>query len=134
MNAIDGNDTSRRPPVPWRVGGALADLERGGDLEFVRDLIDAFLRDAAERLKSMRTAAASADLDALAKCSHALKGSTLLMNADRLTELCGEIQNLAAEKKHHDYLAMVDQLDVALRETREAMISHADALARSEVL
>ena len=64
MNAIDNYDTSydtsRRPPVPWRLSGALADLERDGESEFVRDLIDAFLRDTAVRLESMRQAAASA--------------------------------------------------------------------------
>jgi HPt (histidine-containing phosphotransfer) domain-containing protein len=134
MNLIDGDDTSRRPPVPWRFAGALADLEQGGESEFVRELIDSFLRDSAERVESMRKAAASADLDALAKCSHALKGSALLMSADRLTELCCEIQQHAAGGKNRDYLAMVDQLDVALRETREAMSSHADALARSAVV
>jgi HPt (histidine-containing phosphotransfer) domain-containing protein len=131
MNAIDGGDTCRRPPVPWRLAGALADLERSGELEFVRDLIDTFLRDTAARLASMRTAAATADLDALAACSHALKGSTLLMNAERLAELCCEIQRQSAGRNHRDYLAMVDQLDLALRETRAAMISHADALPRN---
>lgn len=134
MNEIDGDDTSRQPPVPWRLSGALADLERGGESEFVRDLIDAFLRDSAERVASMRKAAASADLEALAKCSHALKGSALLMNADRLSELCCQIQQHAAGGKPRDYLAMVDQLDGALGEAREAMISHADALARSAVV
>jgi HPt (histidine-containing phosphotransfer) domain-containing protein len=134
MNVIDRNDTSRRPPVPWKLAGALADMERDGESEFVRELIDAFLRDSAERLASMRKAAASADLDALAKCSHALKGSAMLMSADRLTELCCEIQQHAARRKNSDYLAMVDQLDVALRETREAMSSHADAAAGSAVV
>ena len=66
MNLVDSGDTSTQPPVPWRLSGALADLERGGESEFVRDLIDAFLRDSAERVASMRKAAASADLDALA--------------------------------------------------------------------
>ena len=90
MNAINSDESSRRPPVPWKLSGALADLERDGESEFVRDLIDTFLRDTATRLESMRKAAAAADLDALAACSHTLKGSTLLMNADRLAELCCE--------------------------------------------
>jgi len=81
----------------------------------------------------MRTAAATADLDALAACSHALKGSMLLMSAHRLAELCGDIQQHAANREHRDYLAMVDQFDVVLRETREAMIAHSDALARNAV-
>ncbi len=135
MNAIDSNridsgDTCRRRPVPWRLSGALADLERAGESEFVGDLIDTFLRDTATRLESMRKAAASMDLDALAACSHALKGSMLLMSADRLAELCCDIQRNAAGRKHLDYLAMVDQLDVALQETREAMTFHANGLPR----
>jgi HPt (histidine-containing phosphotransfer) domain-containing protein len=129
-NAIDSGDTCRRPLVPWRLSGALADLERAGESEFVRDLLDAFLQDTSTRLESMRKAAASTDLDALAACSHALKGSTLLMSADRLAELCRDIEQLAAGRKHRDYLAMVDQLDLVLRETREAMISHAGGLPR----
>ena len=133
MNAIDSNvidsgDTCRKPPVPWRLSGALEDLERAGESEFVRNLIDAFLRDTATRLETMRKAAASMDLDALTACSHALKGSMLLMSADRLAELCCDIQRHAAKREHRDYLAMIDQLDLVLRETREAMISHADGL------
>ena len=133
MNAIDSGDTYRRPPVPWRLSGALEELERNGESEFVRDLIEAFLQDTATRLESMRKAAASTDFEALAACSHALKGSTLLVNADRLAELCCEIQRHAAGRKHRDYLAMVDQLDLVLRETREAMTSHAAALSRNAV-
>ena len=133
MNAIESGDTCRRPPVPWSLSGTLADLERSGELEFVRDLIDAFLRDTAARLESMRKAAACADLEALAACSHTLKGSTLLMNAGRLAELCREIEQHARERKDRDYAAMVDQLDLVLRETSAAMISHADTLPRSAV-
>ena len=129
-DATEGGDTCRKPPVPWRLSGALEDLERAGESEFVRNLIDAFLRDTATRLETMRKAAASMDLDALAACSHALKGSMLLMSADRLAELCGDIQRHAAKREHRDYLAMVDQFDVVLRETREAMISCADGLPR----
>jgi HPt (histidine-containing phosphotransfer) domain-containing protein len=129
-NVIDSGNTCRIPTVPWRLAGALADLERAGESEFVRDLIDAFLRDTATRLESMKRAAASMDLDALASCSHALKGSMLLMSADRLAELCCDIEHHAAGRKHWDYPAMVDQLDLVLRETREAMVSHADGLPR----
>ena len=132
-SAMDSSDTCLRPPAPWRLAGALEDLERAGESEFVRDLIDAFLRDTATRLESMRKAAASMDLDALAACSHALKGSMLLMSADRLAELCCDIQRHAAKREHWDYLAMVDQLDLVLRETREAMLSHADGLPRKAV-
>jgi histidine phosphotransfer protein HptB len=128
--AIDVSGACLRPPAPWRLAGALADLERAGESDFVRDLIDAFLRDTATRLESMRKAAASMDLDALAACSHALKGSMLLMAADRMAELCCDIQRHAAKREHRDYLAMVNQLDIVLRETREAMTSHADGLPR----
>jgi HPt (histidine-containing phosphotransfer) domain-containing protein len=127
-SAIDSGDTCPKPPAPWRLSGALADLERAGESEFVRDLIDSFLRDTATRLESMRKAAASMDFDALAACSHALKGSMLLMSADRLAELCCDIQRHAAKREHRDYPAMVDQMDLVLRETRQAMVSHAGSL------
>jgi len=133
MNAIDSEDTCQWPRVPWRLSGALADLERAGESEFVRDLIDAFLQDTALRLESMRKAAASTDFEALAACSHALRGSTLLVNAEQLAELCREIEQHATGRKHRDYLAMVDRLDLVLRETREAMMCYADALPGSVV-
>jgi len=72
--------------------GRSGDLERAGELEFVRDLMGAFLQDTAVRLESMRKAAAPADFEALATCSHALRGSALLVNANRLAELCREIE------------------------------------------
>ena len=130
MNAIDCGDSGRRPPVPWRLSDALADLERDGEWEFVRDMIGAFLRDTAVLVENMRNAAARADLIALAACGHKLKGSAPLMNADQLTELGREIEQHAAGGIRRDYLAMTDQLELVFQETREALHSYETALPR----
>jgi HPt (histidine-containing phosphotransfer) domain-containing protein len=99
----------------------LADLERDGEREFVRDVIDTFLQDTATLLESMRRAAACADLGALAAYGHRLKGSALLMNADRIAELSRDIEQHASLWIKRDRLAMIDQLDLAFQEVRGAM-------------
>ncbi len=129
MNAAS-LESGKGSPAAWRVSDVLADLEREGDGEFVRELIDAFLRDSAVRLESMRRAASSADLGALAAASHALKGSALLMSADRLAQLGADLERRSSAGETWDYAALVDELEGAFAETRAAMISYERALTK----
>ncbi|MGA3097431.1 MAG: Hpt domain-containing protein [Bryobacteraceae bacterium] len=129
-NAIDCNDSGRQPPVPWTLSGVLADLERDGEFEFVRDVIDTFLRDTATLVESMRKAAARADLVTLAACGHTLRGSAPLMSADRLAELGREIEQRAGRGEERDCLAMIDRLELVFQEAREALNSLQTALPR----
>jgi len=112
------------PPAPWAGSDILMDLERSGEWNFVRELIDTFLKDAASRIESMRRAASAADMTALASCSHTLKGSAQLMNAVPLVELSTEIERCARLNERRDYLSLIDRLHLALAEVCQAMASH----------
>jgi HPt (histidine-containing phosphotransfer) domain-containing protein len=107
-------------------------IEREGDWSFLKTLIHTFLNNTAAQIRSLRTAASLVDLGALAAGSHTLKGSALAMNADRLAKLSREIEEDARCGRARDYAAMVDRLEEALHETREAMTAYESALPQGD--
>jgi hypothetical protein len=52
------------------------------------------------------------------------------MNAAAVVEICRDMEENAVRSKAQNYLAMVGRLDVALRETREAMVAYGNAMPR----
>ncbi len=120
----------RQAAPAWQISNVLAELEHAGDTDVVRELIEAFVQDSAARLEKIKRAAASGDLGVLAAACHALKGSALVMSADRVSQLTAGIEACAAAGEDADYPAMVRELERMLEQTRLAMISHQRALAR----
>jgi HPt (histidine-containing phosphotransfer) domain-containing protein len=131
MSAAHSSDEAQAPPAPWSSSNVLIDLERNGEWNFAKELIDTFLRDAASRIKSMRRAASAADMTALASCSHTLKGSAQLMNAVPLVELSTEIERCARLNERRDYLSLIDRLHLALAEVCQAMASYKQSLPQN---
>jgi HPt (histidine-containing phosphotransfer) domain-containing protein len=107
------------------------DLERNGEWNFVKELIDVFLKDTASRIESMRIAASAADMTVLASSSHTLKGSAQLMNAVPLVQLSTEIERYARLNAPRDYLSLIDRLDLALSEVYQAMTSYEQSLPQN---
>jgi HPt (histidine-containing phosphotransfer) domain-containing protein len=108
------------------------DLELHGEWGFVKELIDAFLKDTASRIESMRKAASEADMTVLASCGHSLKGSALLMNAVPLVRLSAEIERCARLNRQRDYLSLIDCLDLALSEVCQAMTAYEQSLPQNQ--
>jgi HPt (histidine-containing phosphotransfer) domain-containing protein len=118
-------------PLPWTKSNVMRDLERDGQWSFVKELIDTFLEDTASRIEGLRKAARAADMAALASGGHTLKGSAQVMNVIPLVELSSEMEGWARLNEQRDYLSLVDRLDLALAEVRQAMTSYGRGLPRN---
>jgi HPt (histidine-containing phosphotransfer) domain-containing protein len=64
----------------------------GGDPDFVDEIIQTFLEDAVVQLEAMRAAAAATSSEALVRPAHSLKGNSVSVGAERLAELCRELE------------------------------------------
>ena len=64
----------------------------GDDLEFVDELIDTYLEDAAVQLDAMRSAAEASDVAALVRPAHSLKSSSANVGAMLLAEACRSLE------------------------------------------
>lgn len=69
----------------------------GGDYEFMKELVDLFLEDAAERLRELEAAVASHDAEQLGKCAHKLKGSSANVGADHMSHLAKSLEERAKQ-------------------------------------
>jgi HPt (histidine-containing phosphotransfer) domain-containing protein len=67
-------------------------IQAEGEPDLVVELIDLFLEDAPRKLASMLEAAAGADVGALARAAHSLKGSSASLGANGVAALCGELE------------------------------------------
>lgn len=128
MDVAHCDDETQMRRTIWIRSDILIDLEQSGEWGFVKELISIFLEDCAARIASMRNAASARDLTALAFCSHTLKGSAKTMNALPLAEFSAEIERYAKLNQQRDYLSLIDRLDLALAEVRQAMTSYGQSL------
>lgn len=69
--------------------------EVGDDPTFVAEVVDDYLRSCRELLEGMRQAVAAHQAGELARLSHQLKSPSAWLGANRLAELCGEIEESA---------------------------------------
>lgn len=64
----------------------------GGDPDFVDELIQTYLEDAVAQLEAMRAAADAMSAEALIRPAHSLKGNSASVGAERLAELCRQLE------------------------------------------
>jgi len=74
--------------------GVLAELmeSTGGDIGFVRELIETYLADTPVQLDAMSAAVEADDADALVRPAHTLKSSSATIGAMRLSAVARELE------------------------------------------
>lgn len=77
---------------------SLRELERPGNEGFFARILGVFLVDAQKRLADMTAGLAASDADAVAMAAHALKGGCAYVGADRLAELCSNLESVAKQE------------------------------------
>jgi PAS domain S-box-containing protein len=84
LNAIDTEALAK-----WRTAlGANAQ-------PILANMIDCYFEDAAELLKTMHEAIERGDAEALGHAAHKLKSSSVILSAQRLFEMCNELEEIA---------------------------------------
>ena len=100
---------------------ALRELEKPGQMVFTAKLINAYLNDTEERLKSVRLAHQSGNTALLAKLAHAVKGSSLNVGSDGLAALMEAIEK-EAEKGTLCAAERLFRIETLFTQTREALM------------
>ena len=80
------------------------------DNDFMIELVDLFLDDMPEQLEGLRKAVEQADSDSTAKAAHRIKGAAGNVGAERLSQICGELEHAsrAAEAPSQAVLAEIE--------------------------
>ena len=94
----------------------------GNDLEFVDELIDTYLADAALQLEAIRAAASSGDAAALVRPAHSLKSSSANVGAMALADICRALEAAARTGVVPDATERVADCDEAFANARSALL------------
>jgi len=73
-------------------------LQREGNSDLLKRVIEAYLKEATGLLQALREAVERADGEALRKAAHSLKSSSANVGAQRLSSLCKELETMGQEK------------------------------------
>lgn len=106
MRALTGTEVVLDP---WTLMDLLRFGKSRGD-EALSQLLAAFSREAADRLISLRTAAATGDLTTTRDIAHGLRGSSSAVAATLVAECCAEIEAASVAGDRESALAAINEL------------------------
>jgi HPt (histidine-containing phosphotransfer) domain-containing protein len=110
-------------------GERLAMLQAAGGGEgLVAELVDLFVDDVPARLESIREAMAAGDPEALLQTAHSLKGSAATLGADRMAEICRqmEVSGRAGEMPQGE--GLFESLEAEFEQVKRALADWVAAL------
>jgi HPt (histidine-containing phosphotransfer) domain-containing protein len=93
----------------------------GGDDDFVRELVEAYLSEATGYLDAMTAAASAGDAAAMVRPAHTLKSSSATMGAMRLSAICRGIEEAGRDARFDDMTGDVERARATWAETLEAL-------------
>jgi signal transduction histidine kinase/DNA-binding response OmpR family regulator len=100
---------------------AIRDLVPNGDKEFLQRIISLYLSNANTLLQSLEQALSTGELDTIRSASHTLKSSSNQVGADRLAELCREVENEARNHRYDASGKMLERIQQEFANTRAAL-------------
>jgi HPt (histidine-containing phosphotransfer) domain-containing protein len=109
--------------APILDDAVLAELREstGGDDDFVRELVEAYVSEATGYLDAMTAAAAVADPAAIVRPAHTLKSSSATLGAMRLAAISRGIEEAGRTGRIDGLAADVEQAQVTWTETLAAL-------------
>jgi CheY-like chemotaxis protein len=114
-------------PAVENVVENLRRLETRGTPGFADEVLDAFLRDAADQLATLRVAVARRDAGSVERAAHGLKGNASMVGAASLARTCEELIGLARAGSLDAGEPVVRRLDAAIGAIRRSAPSQSRA-------
>jgi PAS domain S-box-containing protein len=96
------------------------ELQIPGDMDLVRELVDAFEVDAPKLVVDLRQALARDDRKTARRLAHSLRGSSGNLGARRLEAACGELEDTGDDTPEAELARLTEQLD---REVHSAVLA-----------
>lgn len=98
---------------------ALARLSRlGSGWEFVREMIDIFIKSVPPKIEAARSGVQSGDLVAVGRAAHFLKSGAANVGARVVRDIATQMEQLATEKNGNRLLALQQDLEAAFDQAR----------------
>jgi HPt (histidine-containing phosphotransfer) domain-containing protein len=101
---------------------ALRSLQRPGETDITRDVVQVFLETAPGRLKGVDSALRRKDVPTLERHAHSLKASAAIVGARRLSALCAELEERASDLAFG--AGQRPRLEAAFAEARAALLGY----------
>jgi HPt (histidine-containing phosphotransfer) domain-containing protein len=99
----------------------------GGDREFVDELIDTFLDDAATQIQALSMAAENVDIPGVVRPAHSLKSNSVNVGATLLAEQCRSLEADARDGAVPDLAARVVAVQDEFGAVRTALLAERDS-------
>ena len=105
----------------WCLPPSLSELQQGGDLEIVKELLSMFRTDTEVRLQSLSDALLRQDYTQVKRDAHSLRGSSGQLGATSMAALCHRIESQADAKVSADLVILTKALDNEFERTWQGM-------------
>ncbi len=109
--------------------GALADLERLGGVDFVREVASQFVADAALILKELAAAAQEGDVERFRDEAHALRSCSANVGAKSIYSLCLSWRQISPQEFAAEGFAYVEKLEQEYEKARMGLLPYIERAA-----
>jgi signal transduction histidine kinase/DNA-binding response OmpR family regulator len=103
----------------------------GDDAALLRELIETFTSDTAERMASLQVAAATPNAEVLRTVAHTLRGSSSGLGASSMAELCRRLEARASVLSAPDAVRLVAELETEFARVRKELSDRKETSAPS---
>jgi CheY-like chemotaxis protein/HPt (histidine-containing phosphotransfer) domain-containing protein len=108
--------------------GQIRALQRPGAPDLLSKIIGLYLESSVDLLQQVREATARGDSEALWRAAHSLKSSSANLGATQLAAVCSELEQKSRERRMADAPSVLQQLEKAYAQARDALILEARAV------
>jgi PAS domain S-box-containing protein len=109
--SIAGISSPSPDPIDYKALEQIFALQRNGSSDLLIKVINIFLRDAPERINTMRDAVMSGDASVFQRAAHSLKSSCANVGALHLSSLCKEIESMGRANTIDQTAELLSQVD-----------------------
>ncbi len=114
-------DTPPRQPALLETAVLRRMREEIGDDATVDDVLGLYLSEAPTHLRAIADALGAGDAEALRRAAHKLKGSSLIIGAQRIAAACGRAEDLARTARLSEAAAIAAEISALMAETLPAL-------------
>jgi len=91
---VEGDPSLNQNPIDYKALEQIYALQKNGSPDLLKKVIDMFLRDAPERIATIRDAVMSGNATTIQRTAHSLKSSSATVGAMALSSLCKELESM----------------------------------------
>ena len=103
--------------------GALQNLRDLGGVEFLAEVVDAFLADAPALITSLRSSLERQDTEELRRAAHTLKSNGSTLGATAFADVCRTVEQHARDGRFDSVSQLVDRIEQEYRTLQKALAS-----------